>query len=230
VTVVARSRRHSALAAGLIAYGLVGLVILVVVASGILRGLSRVEALSVSFEQQRRDLTQALTTASTTIRSTGTTVSGIDQSLSQAQLAVTNAATLSADVSLTMGQLAASLNVDIFGSQPFVGVAGGFTQASEELLTLSNQLSLTSNALATNAADARIIGRDLLLLESSVEAVRDGLKAAPDTAVTGTDIGSLRMVLGALLAWLAVQAIAAVFLGLWLLRRSRRRVVVAESS
>jgi hypothetical protein len=230
VTVVARSRRHSALAVGLIAYGLVGLVILVVVASGILRGLSRVEALSVSFEQQRRDLTQALTTASTTIRSTGITVSGIDQSLSQAQLAVTNAATLSADVSLTMGQLAASLNVDIFGSQPFVGVAGGFTQASEELLTLSNQLSLTSNALATNAADARIIGRDLLLLESSVEAVRDGLKAAPDTAVTGTDIGSLRMVLGALLAWLAVQAIAAVFLGMWLLRRSRRRVVVAESS
>jgi hypothetical protein len=230
VTVVARSRRHSALAVGLIAYGLVGLVILVVVASGILRGLGRVEALSVSFEQQRRDLTQALTTASTTIRSTGTTVSGIDQSLSQAQLAVTNAATLSADVSLTMGQLAASLNVDIFGSQPFVGVAGGFTQASDELLTLSNQLSLTSNALATNAADARIIGRDLLLLESSVEAVRDGLKAEPDTAVTGTDIGSLRMVLGALLAWLAVQAIAAVFLGLWLLRRSRRRVVAVESS
>jgi hypothetical protein len=214
---------------GLIAYGLIGLVILVVVASGVLRGLGRVEALSVSFEKERRDLTQALTTASASIRSTATTVSGIDRSLSQAQTAVTDAAALSADVSFTMTQLASALNVSVLGSQPFLEVAGGFTRASDQLLTLSNELNLTSTALATNAADARTIGRDLLLLQSAVDAVRDGLKAAPDTAVTAADVGSLRLVLAALLAWLAVQAIAAVFLGMWLFRRARRRLVVSES-
>jgi hypothetical protein len=125
-----------------------------------------------------------------------------------------------------MSQLATSLQVDVLGSQPFVGLAGGFTRAADELLTLSNELTTTSNALAANGGDARAIGRDLLLLQDAVDSVRDGLKGAPNTSVTAADLGSLRIVVGALIAWLAVQAIAAVFIGMWLFARVRRRAVI----
>lgn len=220
---VARPRRHAMLGVGLMAYGLAGLLILVVVAAGVLRALDRVEALSIAFEAQRRSLTTALETASSTIRSTAVTVSGIDSSLAQAQTSVSNAGRLATDVSLTMANLAGALNVTILGTQPFASASAGFTQAASELQSLATELMKTSTALGANSADTRAVGLQLVNLQTAVEAVRDGLRAAPDTRVSGTDVGSLRLVLGSLLAWLAVQALVAVFAGMGLLTRAMRR-------
>jgi hypothetical protein len=226
--VAARPRRHHLLGAGLIVYGLTGLIILVVVAAGILRGLDRIVELSVSVEQQRRSLTTALETASATISSTATTLSGIDASLGQAQMSVTEAATLATDVSATMANLAAALNVNILGSQPFASTSGGFTQAATELQTLAGALGQTSAALGSNGTDTRAVGQQLVRLQSAVDTVHDRLQTAPDTQVSGAEVGTLREVLGALLAWLAVQAVAAVLVGTWLLVRRIRRELTVE--
>jgi hypothetical protein len=225
--VAGASPRTRLIAVGLIAYGLIGLIVLAVVGTGVVGVLDRVQGLSTAFEQQRRSLTRALDTASITLGNAAETISGIDASLAKAELAVADAATLSNDVSFTMTELANALNVDILGSQPFAGVSGGFTRASTQLSALSIELTGTAGALGSNAEDAQAVGADLVRLQAAVDDLRDGIRDAPATGVSGSDLAMLRLVLIGLFIWLAVPALAGIAAGAWMWRRAPRAPEVA---
>lgn len=212
-----------ALAVGLTAYGVSGLIILVIVTSGVLRGLDQVGELTLAIEQQRVSLSAALDAADRTMGSTATALAGVNGSLAEAQVSLTQVATLAADLSSTMGTLASALNVTILGSQPFAETSAGFSRAAIALQTVAGELGRTSAALGSNATDVLAVESELLRLQASVAAVRDGLGDVSGTAVSGADVGTLRLVIGALLAWLAVQAIAAAVVGVVLLGRIRAK-------
>ncbi|MEO7118598.1 MAG: hypothetical protein ABIZ34_06470 [Candidatus Limnocylindrales bacterium] len=218
-----------ALAAGLIAYGTTGLLILLVVGAGIFSGLDRVEGLSRTVEEQRASITSALAAADLTMGSTGSALDGVNDSLADAQVSLTRVAGLATELSSTMGALASALNVSILGSQPFAGASEGFTNTALQLDSLAGEVSTTSASIGSNATDVAAVGTQVTRLQAAVADIREGLAGAPDTGVTGTDLGVLRLVIGALVAWLAVQAVAAVAAGSWLLRRDARRRVARRA-
>ena len=83
------------LGAALALYGLVGIVLFVVIAVNVARPLERARQLSESVDEQRAALVDSLSEAETTIRQMSTSVDRMDDSLSEAKIAIDQAATIS---------------------------------------------------------------------------------------------------------------------------------------
>lgn len=216
-----RPIRHRLLGAGLIAYGVSGLLILTVLATGVLSSLDRIDGLFAQVDQQRRALASAVESASLALASTTAALAGIDSSLSQARTSAQDAVALAESVSGSMATLGASLNVTILGTQPFAAASSGFTQAGTDLKTLADRIGEMTVALGSNGADVQALEEQVGRLQRAVDAFHDGLQGSPGSTVSTADLGALRLGLLAFLAWLALQAAASAGVGAWLLARGR---------
>ena len=193
----------------LIAYGLAGILLLLIafaVASG---PLGTAQRLLVSLDG-------TLHAAADTARSTSTALDSVDSGLGEAQRGTADASTLVADAAATSGRLASAMGLTIFGAQPLIGLSDDFEAIQTQLTGLSANLDAVSGAMATSADDLDDVRIDVARLATEIERVRD---------TTGTDAGgtgSIGLAVGVLLAWLALPAIAALIGGAALLRIGRR--------
>jgi hypothetical protein len=207
VTISGRAARIGGWA--LIAYGLVGTLLLLIafaVASG---PLGTAQRLLVSLDG-------TLHAAADTARSTSTALDSVDSGLGEAQRGTADASTLVADAAATSGRLASAMGLTIFGAQPLIGLSDDFEAIQTQLTGLSANLDAVSGAMATSADDLDDVRIDVARLATEIERVRD---------TTGTDTGgtgSIGLAVGVLLAWLALPAIAALIGGAALLRIGRR--------
>jgi hypothetical protein len=219
-----RSRRRRA-GWGLIAFGLVGLVLVGAAGALVLGSLTAVDAAVTGFERQRTEIVAMLGPASDALTGASESASHASASLAETSGAARNAADLTTRLAESFEDMASLGSFTILGARPFAEVAGQFAAVGVEARELSGDLNATADAMTTNIADSQAVAADLLALAEQL----DRLKASLGTTGTpgGTDaslpLGIARLVLLGMLAWLAVPALASIWLGGGLIGRERRR-------
>jgi hypothetical protein len=196
------------LAWALIVYGILGIALLV---GGALYGLEmagRVERLATAADG-------TLATAARSIRAAADSFASVDDSLSESEASADGAAALAREASGTLDSLSIAMRISVLGAQPLLPLADEFATSADQAAELAETLDSVGASLGGTRTDVAIIGVELDTLSRELEALRGSGEA---------DAGSppLRLFVALLLGWLAIPAIAALLIGLVLLRPVRR--------
>ena len=227
---LARGARRRRLGFGLLAFGISGLLLVVLAAVLVLGSLAAVDTAASGFERQRAELVAMIDPAATAMSNAATSASNAGSSLTKASDASRRAAELTTRLATSFEGMAALGSFDVFGTRPFAGVASQFADVAAQSRNLSTDLTTTADALSTNVADSTAVAaglRDLAdrlhQLGASTGASGSGVNVSAD-AGSSLPIGAARLVLLGLLAWLAIPALVSTWLGWRLARRPSRRV------
>lgn len=198
----------------LIAYGIAGVLLLLVGAVAGMDAAARIERTAVVAGG-------SLAAAARATRAAADSFTSIDGSLAEAQSSADTAANLSRDASATLDSLASAMGISIFGSQPLAPLAVEFSTSADQADQLGDTLDSVSGSMSETRTDVAVIGVELDALSDQLET----LQAATDTGGTSPP---LRLFIGLLLVWLAIPAIGALVYG-FVLVRPVRTVVVERS-
>jgi hypothetical protein len=196
---------RSPLAWGLVAYGVVGLVLSVVGFTFGLDAAGRLERLS-----EASDAT--LEAAAHSTAAAADSFDSIDASLLNAEDSVVRAAALAADAGATLDALSVAMNLTIFGAQPLSQLADEFADAAEQAEELATTLGTTAGSVSEVRTDADAIGTELAALADELGALRESLPPDPVP---------VRGLVALLLAYLTLPAVAALVAGSLMLRAQR---------
>jgi hypothetical protein len=205
----------------MIVYGALGLGLLAVTAAAVTGPLGDVRRLSTSMEGQRQGIIRALETTARTLEDAGTGLGRLDTSLARAHDSTGQAGTLSRGVAETMRQLSAAMAIQILGAQPLIGLSASFDQSAAQLEALGGSIDGIASSLDANSADLRLTRNDISDLRTQVQSMTLTLRGGPSLEVPAATIDGVRLVLFALMAWLAVLALGITLAGLALVVRSR---------
>jgi hypothetical protein len=209
-----RSRRLLGLV--LVAYGVLGLAVLVGGALLINEPLERLSRSTGSLEQQRTLLVRSLRSTSQTFGDAAQGMLGFDESLAQARASSSRAAALTRDVSATMSELGRAMGISIFGTQPLLSLSAGFERAGQQLTSLGDDLDAIGASLDQNAGDARVTRENLQDLQVQVDLLADSVEETELPSVPGDALGAVRVALLLFTAWLSMLALGSLLLGLYL--------------
>ena len=217
-----RSRRRRA-GWGLLAFGLTGLVLMGAAGALILGSLSAVDAAVTGFEQQRKELVAMLGPASDALSGAADSASNASASLAETSGAARNAAELTTRLATSFESLASLGSFTILGARPFAEVADQFAAVGVEARELSGDLNTTADSMTTNIADSQAVAADLLALSEQLDRLEASLAetGTPGGADASLPLNVARLVLLGMLAWLAVPALASIWLGGRLIGRGR---------
>lgn len=205
----------------LIAYGLVGAVLLVAIGASVARPFDDLAQAGSSIGEQQEAALDALDRASETLDQTASSVRNMETSLVEARVATQRAATISRGVGQSMLGLAQQMQLTIFGVQPLIGLAGGFEQSGSQLELLGDDIDTIATALDANREDAVEVAAGLNELSRSIDRLREAVAAGPDVSAAIDALAPLQLALLALLGWLLVAAIGSIIAGLLCWRASR---------
>jgi hypothetical protein len=216
--------RRRRLGVGLLAFGISGLVLVVLAAVLVLGSLAAVDTAASGFERQRAELVAMIDPAASALSDAATSAANAGASLTRASEASRRAADLTGRLATSFEGMAGLGSFDVFGARPFAGVASQFTDVVTQSRTLSTDLTATADALAQNVADSTAVAVDLRNLADRLRRLEASTGASgsgtPGTAEAGSSlpIGAARLVLLGLLAWFAIPAIVSTWLGWRLVR------------
>lgn len=207
------------LATGLIAYGLLGLVIAALILAGLAWLSSRVAGMTDGTGTQVLSIVETLDETSTALTDASTSATSFSRTLERTPPAVRQAAKAIGDLRGNLRTIEAQLGeVSILGGRPFGSVAGQFGQMATDLEGLDTQLGLIADDLDTNRSALAANSTSLAALGDRLSGVADDLRGAS----VGGGLGEVRWfvtLLGVLLAlWVALPAGGALWLGWWLRR------------
>lgn len=197
----------------LLAYGLAGLVLVVVGSVGGLEMAGSVENLAVQADT-------TLAAAEEATRATADSFGGVDDSLGEGEASTDAAAVLARDASGTLSSLANAMSLSILGTRPLQPLAADFAASASQASALADTLDGVGDSLSATREDMTRIGDELDQLAVELGALRDA-------SSTGGSAPPVRLFVIIVLAWLGLQALAALVGGTTLLRR-RRTVAVEE--
>ncbi len=199
--------RGRPLAWALIVYGILGLLLVVGGAVIGLDAAGRVERLTVTAGG-------TLDAAARSTRAAAASFTSIDSSLTEAGASADAASVLAREAGATLDSLALAMQLSVFGAQPLISLADEFASSADQADALADQLDSVGGSLGDTRTDVAVIGVELETLSRELEALE---------GAGGADGGSppLRIMVGLLLAWLAVPAVGAIVFGLALLRGAR---------
>jgi hypothetical protein len=201
------------------AFGATGLVLVLALAVLLLGSIAAIGDAASGFERQRTELVSMLEPAATSLSDAADSAAHAGSSLTAASDASRRGAELTNRLATSFDSMAGLGSVDIFGTRPFAGVSSQFGDVAAQSRALSADLTSTANALATNVADSQAVAGDLRSLADRLGQLRDELQVGGGvTTSSGTPILAAELLVLALLAWLAVPALASLWLG-WRLRR-----------
>lgn len=215
----------------LIAYGLVGTILLVAIGATMLQPLDEIGGLTSSLGDQRTAALESLERASETISRTSASVRNMETSVAQARLATDRASEVSRSLGGSMRQIGEQMAVTIFGLQPLISLRAGFDQTAGELELLADDVGAIGEALASNQQDARDVASALEELGGAIGRLRVAVAASPDLGASIGALEPLRLGVLALVGWLLVAALASIVtgVGLWWLSRGVRYQSSAHS-
>jgi len=213
------------LATGLMAYGVVGLLIAAAALIGLLWLSGRVGGLADGSGDQVDTILSTLDSTATALTDASISATSFSTTLERTPPAVRQAAQAIADLRGNFRTIEGQLRqLDLFGSQPFGDVAGQFGQMATDLEGLDTQLGLIATDLETNRSALASNSASLSGLAARLTTISSDLRGGS----LGERLDDVRLVLtmlGVLCAlWIAVPAGAALWLGRWL-----RRELAAES-
>lgn len=212
----------------LLAFGAIGLGLLVATGALVLGSLSAVDDAVTGFDRQRTELVAMLGPASAALTNAADSAERAGSSLTQASDAAVRASALTASLAESFEGLAALGTFEVLGARPFAGMSQRFVSVGADARSLTTSLQATATSLQTNAGDSaavagnlRSLAAQLRSLEASVAGPGGGTTASDRAATQGAAaaVGFARLLLLGILAWLAVPAIASAWLG-WRLYRS----------
>jgi len=219
-----RTRRRRA-GWGLMTFGLVGLVLVGAAGALVLGSLTAVDDAVTGFERQRTEIVAMLGPASDALSGAASSASNASGSLTETSRAARNAAELTTRLATSFDSLASLGSFTILGARPFAEVADQFAAVGVEARELSGDLNATADAMTTNITDSQAVAADLLALSEQLDRLEASL-AGPGTA-PGADpslpLDIARLVLLGMLAWLAMPALASIWLGGRFIGRGRSR-------
>ncbi len=214
-----RRQRIGFLLAG---FGAVGLLLTVTSLAFVLAPLDADEG-PLGLEGQRRQLVALLDASSAAIADAQTTAREADLSLESTSSAAGSAGTFMNQLAGTMRTLAASLQTDLFGSQPFAGPA-------EEFLRVADQASLVATNLEAAAASVSVAGDDIGELAGALGTLRDEMGGVRERLSGRIEADPWRILVAAFLVWLAIPAAVCLAIGLRWVRSDMRRSRAAHQS
>jgi methyl-accepting chemotaxis protein len=209
---------------GLIAYGLVGTILLGVIGIEVARPLDHLNAIGASLSDQRDAALESLERAAETIGQTADSVRNIDGSLVEAQQATQRASTISRGISLTMFNMAEQMQLTVFGVQPLITLYPGFEASGQQLELMAEDVERIAEALEANREDTVAIAAGLDELGASIERLTEAVAGGPELPDAAATIAPIQLGLLALIGWLLVAAIGSILAGmaLWFASRSAR--------
>ena len=184
-------------AIGLVIYGASGLVLVVTAIVGGWSGIAQIDAAVGSVAE-----------ASETLEAVGNAFAGFDASLEGAGKSAEDAAAASRNASSTATRLADAMGLSIFGAQPLLPLANDFRRQAADLSAVADDLDALGGSLAKDQDEVKRIHDHVSALSARIRAF--------GSPARGTGIAVL---LVALLLWLGAQAVAALAVGISLLRR-----------
>jgi hypothetical protein len=208
--------RRRRLGAGLLAFGASGLALLGIAIVLVLGPLASLGDAAAGFDRERARLVAALEPAQATLDHAATSAANAGTSLTDAADAARQASALTSQLADASDRLAGLGSLDILGTRPFSEAATSFGELASRSRSLSTSLGATADSLASNVTDSQAVAADLRSLSGQLQAIRGDLSTA--TPATGS-FDLLRVLLVALLAWLAVPAVASLAVG-WRMWRS----------
>lgn len=217
-----RRRRVQIVGGVLIAYGVVGIVIFLIVASAVTRPLERARELSQSVEEQRAALVESLEQAETTIDAMADGVRRMDTSLADARVATDRSSTIARGVASSMFQLRDAMSIQVFGAQPLIGLASGFHQAGAQLELLAIDLVTIGGALDANRADTVTTASNLDTLAQSVHSLTEAVRTGPGVEIAESTLDAYRLAIFGVAGWLLLLALGCIAAGVYMLRLGRR--------
>jgi hypothetical protein len=190
-------------------FGAVGLLLFGVAALLVANPVDENEG-PLGLEGQRRRLVAMIDASSAAIAEASTAAGNVDGSLASTAAAARSAGLFMSQLATTMQSLSASLRVSILGSQPFAGAADDFDRTAAQAATVAADLERAAGSVELAAGDIADLSADLAELRTELGAIRDTV----DDRIEST---AWRLVLAAMLAWLAIPAAVSLALGLrWL--------------
>jgi hypothetical protein len=186
---------------GLTVYGAVGIVLLTTALIGGWNGIARIDSTFASAAQARA-----------TLDTVADGFDAFDVSLDEAKRSVDSAAVASGDAAATAARLADAMSLSIFGAQPLLPLAADFRRQAADLRVVADDLGRLGTALARDRVQASRVRDEVRELARRVGAVGGD-----------TGVGGMAALIGALLLWLAAQALVALVAGIALLRRRPHR-------
>lgn len=226
ITLVAVPRgRQRGLASALLSFGAAGLLLVVCGAALVLGSIGALGDTAATLEAQRRSLIAMLGPAADAMDHAATSAKDAGTSLTSSAGAARDAADLMDQLATAMARMSDAARVEILGTQPFGSAAEQFRAVADRSTALSKDMRRTSDTLDTNVTGATTASADLAQLAVQLRSLRDGLgpPGSDDPVVPArTAVDATRIVLLGLLAWLAIPAIAAMWLGWRWLRATPR--------
>jgi hypothetical protein len=208
------------LSRGLIAYGVIGLIVAVVGLALLLYANTRIDAAGDRVEASVGQLTTTLDRTAQALHDASTTAATFNTTLDRTQTAVAAAAATIASVRTNLQNLEGVLrSVNILGASPLGGAANAVGGIAGSIEGLDSKLTGIADGLAT--------GRDSLGANAnSLGALGDSIATTADRLRSGTVEDSLAdvhvailLMLVVLTAWAAVPAVGALVFGVWLRRQ-----------
>ncbi len=210
------------LGAGLVAFGVVGLIL---VASAVVMlvaaGPSIDELGSVS--DRAGPTRRALDDASRTLGDLARSADSLEATLGSSQVSLTDAATASRSLADALAGLSSAMNVEILGGRPFAGVGDRLDTAATGVRRVADDLAALAGRLGGHAGDAHQIATDAAALRGSVDSIDASLGGPPGVGLAAS-LAVVRIVLIGLLAWIGALAGGCVLVG----RRMRARGAALE--
>ena len=219
------------LATGLIAYGVVGLVVAALAAAVTVWLAIRIGDLTDRTGDQVTSIVATLDRASAALTDAGASATSFAVTMDETPPAVRQAAQAIGDLRGNLRSIEDQFGrIDILGRRPLGDVASQFGQMASDLEGLDTRLALIATDLDANNAALRTNAASLGALGQRLAGIATDLRSAEG----GSDLGDVRtmalLVAFLFVAWMALPAAGALWLGWWLRReldgdqrRSRRR-------
>lgn len=211
------------LSRGLIAYGLVGLIVAAAGFGATIWVNGRISSLRTDVEATVAGAANTITLSASVLRGASTTVQSFSGTADEVRQAVSAAAVTITKVQSDLSGVEAQLrSVNIFGATPLSSSADAVGQIAASLDGLATQIPVVADGLAGNrdvlAANATSLSR--LADSTAALATRLGPSTGQDS------LGDIQQVIAVTLlmfaAWSFVPAFGALALGLWLRRELAR--------
>jgi hypothetical protein len=206
----------------LLAYGVAGLAVLVIFGVAIGVAATRLQSVLGTFATERDRLVVLLDDTSLALDAAGQAIDHAGSSLANTGSALGDAGVLAQTVSAGARNLVNVTNFSILGQQPFIAFAGSLNSVADDTDRLAASLGSSSASVAGSATDLSALGFRIRAIRDEIGLIRHDLSSLDLGTGGWLPIAALGVL--ALLGWLGIPAVAAIWLGL-----RRRRTPTATT-
>jgi ABC-type transporter Mla subunit MlaD len=125
---------------------------------------------------------------------------------------------------------AMGVTIPILNTQPLLGLAPGFDNASQQLQLLSQDLATIATSLDQNREDVVASAESLVELADSVAVLTESVENGPGVGIAEEALDAFRIGLFAVAGWLVLFAVGCAVAGVYLLINGRREARGATMS